>query len=83
VSPASLNEMTDFDKRPGYGLGLIDRRDEYGWDSGALGHTGVAREGYRAAALCFQQQGIVVTVLANAEHDVDTSAGNLVQAASR
>jgi D-alanyl-D-alanine carboxypeptidase len=83
VSPATLNEMTDFDKRPEYGLGIWDRRSEYGWDSGALGHTGLHREGYRTAALCFQNPGIVVVVLANAEeHDVDTTAGELVQAAS-
>jgi hypothetical protein len=48
-----------------------------------LGHTGLAREGYRTAALCFQNPGIVVVVLANAEeHDVDTTAGSLVDAAS-
>jgi len=83
VSAAAVGEMTDFDARPGYGLGLIDRRDEYGWDSGALGHTGQAREGYRTAALCFRDSGIVVVVLANDdEHDVDTTAGNLVRAAS-
>ena len=80
--PASLDEMTDFDKRPEYGLGIMDRQEEYGWDSGALGHTGLAREGYRTAALCFQNPGMVVVVLANAEHDVDTIAGNLWQAAS-
>jgi D-alanyl-D-alanine carboxypeptidase len=83
VSPASLNEMTDFEKRPEYGLGIIDRRFEYGWDSGALGHTGLVREGYRTAALCFQDPGIVVVVLANSEeHDADTTAGKLVDAAS-
>jgi D-alanyl-D-alanine carboxypeptidase len=83
VSPASLDEMTDFEKRPEYGLGIWDRRSEYGWDSGALGHTGLHREGYRTAALCFQNPGIVVVVLANVEeHDVDTTAGKLVQAAS-
>jgi D-alanyl-D-alanine carboxypeptidase len=83
VSPASLDEMTDFDKRPEYGLGIWDRRCEYGSDSGALGHTGLAREGYRTAALCFQDPGIVVVVLANAdEHDVDRTAGNLWRAAS-
>ena len=80
VSGASLNEMTDFGKRPEYGLGIIDRRGEYGWDSGALGHTGLAR----AAALCFQNPGIVVVVLANAEEqvDVDSVAGDLWRAAS-
>jgi D-alanyl-D-alanine carboxypeptidase len=79
VSPASLDEMTDFDKRPEYGLGIIDRRDEYGWDSGALGHTGL-EFGFTSAALCFQQDGIVVVVLANAhEYDVDTVAGALEQ----
>ena len=83
VSAASLDEMTDFGKRPEYGLGIWDRRSEYGSDSGALGHTGLAREGYRTAALCFQDPGIVVVVLANAEeHDVDTTAGKLVDAAS-
>jgi D-alanyl-D-alanine carboxypeptidase len=82
VSLASLDDMTDFDKRPEYGLGIIDRRDEYGWDSGALGHTGLAF-GFTSAALCFQQQGIVVVVLANAhDFDVDTVAGRLVAAAS-
>lgn len=82
VSTASLDEMTDFDERPEYGLGIIDRRTEYGWASGAVGHMGLAREGYRTVALCFQKQGIVVVVLANAELDVDTVAGTLVRAAS-
>ena len=71
--------MTDFGKRPQYGLGIIDKRPEYG--SGALGHTG-ALLGFTTVALCFPKQGIVVVVLANAEHNVDTTAGNLVQAAS-
>jgi len=54
-----------------------------GSQSGALGHTGLAREGYRTAAFCFQDPGLVVVVLANsAEHDVETTAGNLVLAAS-
>ncbi len=39
VSPASLDEMTDFDERPEYGLGVWDRWPEYGGASGALGHT--------------------------------------------
>jgi D-alanyl-D-alanine carboxypeptidase len=83
VSPATLNEMTDFDKRPEYGLGIWDRRYEYSSDSVALGHTGLAREGYRTAALCFEDPGIVVVVLANAdEHDVDSTAGSLGRAAS-
>ena len=83
VSPASLDEMTDFEKRSEYGLGIWDRRYEYGADSGALGHTGLAREGYRTAALCYQNPGTVVVVLANAdEHDVDTTAGDLWRAAS-
>jgi D-alanyl-D-alanine carboxypeptidase len=81
VSPAALDEMTDFVQRPGYGLGIMDRSSEYGSDSGALGHTGNFN-GFTTAALCFRKQGIVVAVLANAEHDVDTVAGNLVQAAS-
>jgi len=81
VSPGSLTEMTDFGKRPEYGLGIIDRRGEYGRDSGSLGHTG-AIFGFTTVALCFPNQGIVVVVLANAEHDVDTVAGRLVQAAS-
>jgi CubicO group peptidase (beta-lactamase class C family) len=83
VSPASVDEMTDLRKRPEYGLGIWDRRYEYGANSGALGHTGLAREGYRTAALCFQNPGMVVVVLANSEeHDVDTTAGNLWRAAS-
>ena len=83
VSAASLNEMTDFRKRPEYGLGIWDRRSEYGYESGALGLAGVVDEGYRTAALCFQDPGTVVVVLANAaEHDVDTTAGSLVDAAS-
>jgi D-alanyl-D-alanine carboxypeptidase len=81
VSPASLDEMTDFDKRP-FGLGMWDRRSEYGWGSGALGLTGEVEKGYRTAALCFQDPGIVVVVLANAdEYDVDATAGDLVRAA--
>ena len=83
VSPASLNEMTDFTKRPEYGLGVADRRGEYGWDSGALGHTGhTPKGGYTTAALCFPNPGIVVVVLANAELDIDTVAGSLVRAAN-
>lgn len=82
VSPALLDEMTNFDERPEYGLGIWDRRGEYGYGSGALGHTGLAREGYRTAALCFQDPVSVVVVLANAEeHDVDTTAGDLWRAA--
>ena len=79
VSTASLDDMTNFAKRPQYGLGIIDKRSEYG--SGALGHTG-ALLGFNTVALCFPTQGIVVVVLANAEHDVNTTAGNLVRAAS-
>jgi D-alanyl-D-alanine carboxypeptidase len=83
VSPVSLDEMTDFEKRPEFGLGIWDRRYEYGYDSGALGLAGVVDEGYRTAALCLQDPGIVVVVLTNAnEHDVDTTAGNLWRAAS-
>ena len=82
VSPASLKEMTDFEKRPEYGLGVMDRRTEYGSDSGAIGHVGSAFLGYTTVALCFQDHGIVVVVLANAEHDLDTTAGKLVYAAS-
>jgi len=83
VSAASLNEMTDFRKRPEFGLGIWDRRPEYGYESGALGLVGLVEKGYRTAALCFQDPGIVVVVLANAEeHDVDTVAGDLWRAAS-
>ena len=39
VSQASLNEMTDFHKRPEYGLGVWDRESEY-FSDGALGHIG-------------------------------------------
>jgi D-alanyl-D-alanine carboxypeptidase len=83
VSPASLDEITDFEKRPEFALGIWDRRSEYGYGSGALGLVGLADEGYRTAALCIQNPGIVVVVLANdAEHDADTTAGRLVDAAS-
>jgi D-alanyl-D-alanine carboxypeptidase len=83
VSAASLDEMTDFDARPEFGLGIWDRRSEYGYESGALGLAGVVDAGYRTAALCFQDPGIVVVALANDdEHDVDTTAGNLWRAAS-
>ena len=85
VSPASLHEMTDFEERPEYGLGIWDRRSEYGSSSPwALGHTGLAREGYRTAALCFQDPTAVVVVLANSKDqvEVDTVAGDLVYAAS-
>jgi len=54
VSAASLDEMTDFEKRPEFGLGIWDRRSEYGYGSGALGLVGLADEGYRTAALCLQ-----------------------------
>lgn len=80
VSSSALDEMTDFETRPEYGLGIWDRRDEYGSDSAALGHTGRARGGYRSAALCFQQPTVVIVVLANSdEHDVDATAGRLVR----
>jgi D-alanyl-D-alanine carboxypeptidase len=83
VSPASVDDMTDLGKRPEYGLGIFDRRFEYGQASGALGHTGYVREGYRTVALCFQDPAMVVVVLANGdEHDADTAAGNLWRAAS-
>jgi D-alanyl-D-alanine carboxypeptidase len=83
VSPASLDEMTDFDERPEFGLGIWDRRDQYGSASGALGLAGVVDEGYRSAAFCFQDPVAVVVVLANdAEFDVETAAGRLVYAAS-
>jgi D-alanyl-D-alanine carboxypeptidase len=82
VSQSSLDEMTDLVKRPEYGLGIWDRRTEYGPSSGALGHTGLVREGYRSAGFCFQDPGLVVVVLANAaEHDVETTAGRLWRAA--
>jgi D-alanyl-D-alanine carboxypeptidase len=77
VSPASLDEMTDFGERPGYGLGLIDRSGDYWPGSGALGHKGSST----TVALCFQDPVSVVVVLANNEHDVDTLAGELVRAA--
>ena len=39
-------------------------------------------KGHRSAARCFQGPGIIVVVLANEdEHDVDTTAGKLVDAA--
>jgi hypothetical protein len=60
--------------------GMIDRRSEYGSDSRALGHTG-SFNGFTTVALCFPDPGIVVVVLANADHDVDTVAGSLVQTA--
>jgi len=83
VSQSSLDEMTDLVKRPEYGLGIWDRRTEYGPSSGALGHTGLVREGYRSAAFCFQHPALVIVVLANAaEHDVETTAGRLWRAAS-
>ncbi|MEO6350540.1 MAG: serine hydrolase domain-containing protein [Candidatus Limnocylindrales bacterium] len=46
VSAASLSEITDFLKRPEFGLGTWDRRSEYGYGSGALGLAGVVDEGY-------------------------------------
>jgi CubicO group peptidase (beta-lactamase class C family) len=51
VAPASLDEMTDFDKRPGYGLGIMDRSGEYSSDSGALGHGQLQRIHHRRAVL--------------------------------
>jgi D-alanyl-D-alanine carboxypeptidase len=78
ISPASLAAMTDFVARPGYGLGVVDRSAEYWAGSGALGHKGYNH----TVALCFQDPVSVVVVLANAEHDVDTLAGDLVEAAS-
>jgi D-alanyl-D-alanine carboxypeptidase len=80
VSQASLDEMTDFRKRPEYGLGIWDRQGEYS-SKGALGQPGESF-GYTSIALCFPDPGIVVVVLANAdEHDVGTTAGNLWRAA--
>lgn len=81
VSPASLDEMTDFEERPEFGLGVWDRSLEYG--SGALGLVGEAPEGYGTSALCFPDQGVVVVVLANAyENNVDATAGALWRATS-
>jgi Beta-lactamase. len=78
VSPASVDEMTDLRQRPEYGLGMWDRRYEYGASSGAIGHTGFVREGYRTAAIGFENPAMVVVVPVNAEdHDVDATARNL------
>ena len=44
VSPASVDEMTDFEKRPEYGLGIWDRRGEYGDELRGFGPHG-PREG--------------------------------------
>lgn len=82
VSPASLDQMSDFGTRPGYGIGLVDRGLDYWQGSGAVGHPGRMLEGYRSVALCFQNPVSVVVVLANAHHDVDPVAGLLVQAAT-
>jgi hypothetical protein len=83
VSPASLDEMTDFEKWPEFALGIWDRRYDYGDGSGALGLTGEDDEGYTTAAMCFQDPGMVAVVLANAAgHDVGTTVGRLVDAAS-
>ena len=84
VPSAVVDEMTDLRKRPEYGLGIWDRRYQYGSASGAIGHTGLVREGYRAAAFCIQQPVTVVVVLANdREHDVETTAGELWNEAVR
>lgn len=77
VTQASLDAVTDFVARPGYGLGVIDRSAEYWPGSGAFGHKG----GNHTVALCFQDPVSVVVVLGNVEHDVDTLAGELVRAA--
>ncbi len=84
TSPASLDEMTDFAERPGYGIGLRDRSLDYWLGAGAVGHPGRNPEGYQSVALCFQDPVGVVVVLANAHHDDggDTLAGLLVQTAS-
>ena len=82
TSSASLDAMADFGERPGYGIGLLDRNRDYWPGSGAVGHPGQVREGYRSVALCFQDPASVVVVLANGDHDVDTVAGLLVQAAN-
>ena len=83
VSPTTLDEMTDFEKWPEFALGIWDRRYDYGDGSGALGLTGEDDEGYTTAAMCFQDPGMVVVVLANAAgHDVGTTVGRLMDAAS-
>ena len=57
----------------------MDKRSEHG--SGALGHTG-ALLGFTTAALCVPDQDIVVVVLANTDHEVNTTADNLLRAAT-
>jgi hypothetical protein len=42
----------------------------------------VLTRGPRSSPVAAFKQGIVVVVLANTEHDVNTTAGKLVQAAS-
>jgi D-alanyl-D-alanine carboxypeptidase len=77
VTQTSLDQMTDFVARPGYGFGLIDRSTDYPGRR-SLGHTGNLN-GYVTVALCFPDARAVVTVLVNEkEHDVDTLAGALV-----
>ena len=82
VSPATLDQMTDFDTRPGYALGVIDRSSEYG--SEAFGHTGAVDKGRlgRTVALCFPEASSVIVVLTNTEHDADTLAGQLLRAST-
>jgi D-alanyl-D-alanine carboxypeptidase len=80
VSSSSLDEMTDFEKWPEYALGVVDRRDSFGWDSGALGnwaaHPGV---GMASMALCIPDPGLVLVVLSNNDVDPEEIASTLVR----
>jgi D-alanyl-D-alanine carboxypeptidase len=62
VSESSLDEMTSFDDRDGYGLGIFDQTDVHG--SPAVGNGGI-QVGFTAYAACLLQPGSVVVVLSN------------------
>ena len=80
VSQASLNEMTAL-SADGYGLGLYDVTDPYGW---AVGHTGEAPfRSYVSWAGCLPEAHAVVVVLSNGFFDdIGGMALPLVEAVS-
>ena len=69
------------DERPTDPMALPSDASADTFDQGG-GFLPSLANGCTTLALCFPNQGIVVVVLAHAEHDVDILAGILVQAAS-
>ena len=79
---SGLSQINDFNfvNQPGGGVETLAGTLQFNGGNNSLGGT---FNGFTTVALCFPNDGTVITVLANTQHDVDTVAGDLVQAANR